>query len=290
MEACGGGAGGGTGAERAFPLRDGGGNAALCGCVAIHAKTAGQWMQLGSPPGTWGSGGGVEATGSSSNNRCHELQTEHREGPGLRVSVLKKPRSLNFVGARGKRGIGAGWHCICSFHPCGKPIPSDLRERSIAMTRAAIPAPSVLVLAAQTAEELMVPNPISLREDATIPEAVALMTDRGFSAAPVIDEAGHPIGVLSRTDVLIHEREQVRHALPAEDFPAERWRSRHEGFSIEITDSTLVRDIMTPTLFTVNVNTSAADVVKRMCDLKVHQLFVVDNDDALVGVISALNN
>lgn len=157
------------------------------------------------------------------------------------------------------------------------------------MTRATIPPPAVLVLTAQTAEELMASNPISLREDATLPEALALMTDRGFSAAPVIDEAGRPIGVLSRTDVLIHEREQVRHALPAEDAYAEGRQSRHEGFSIEIADSTRVRDIMTPTIFTVNVNTSAADVVKRMCELKVHQLFVVDDDNSLVGVISALD-
>jgi CBS domain-containing protein len=135
----------------------------------------------------------------------------------------------------------------------------------------------------------MVPNPISLRDDATIPEAVALMTDRGFSAAPVIDEAGRPVGVLSRTDVLIHEREQVRHALPAEEVSPERRRARQEGYSIEIADSTLVRDIMTPAIFTVNVNTATADVVKRMCDLKVHQLFVVDDDDALVGVVAALD-
>ena len=159
------------------------------------------------------------------------------------------------------------------------------------MTRATIPAPPALVLAAQTAEELMVPNPISLRGDATIPEAVALMTDRGFSAAPVIDEAGRPVGVLSRTDVLIHEREQVRHAQPAEEVHAEgrAWRSRHEGFSIEIADSTSVSDIMTPTVFTVRTTTAAADVIKRLCELKVQQLFVVDEMDSLVGVISALD-
>lgn len=158
------------------------------------------------------------------------------------------------------------------------------------MTRATIPPPA-LVLAAQSAEELMVPNPISLRGDATIPEAVALMTDRGFSAAPVIDEAGRPIGVLSRTDVLIHEREQVRHAQPAGEAHAggHALRSRHEGFSIEIADSTLVGDIMTPTVFTVRMNTSAVDVVNRLCQLKVHQLFVVDETDSLVGVISALD-
>jgi len=159
------------------------------------------------------------------------------------------------------------------------------------MTRATIPSPSALVLAAQTAEELMAPNPISLRGDATIPEAVALMTDRGFSAAPVIDEAGRPVGVLSRTDVLIHEREQVRHAQRAEEVSTEgrSRRSRHEGFSIEIADSTSVSDIMTPTVFTVRMSTPVADVVKRLCELKVHQLFVVDDDDALVGVVSALD-
>ncbi|MGH7172363.1 MAG: CBS domain-containing protein, partial [Gemmataceae bacterium] len=141
------------------------------------------------------------------------------------------------------------------------------------MTRATMPAPPPLVLAARTAEELMVPNPISLRGDATIPEAVALMTDRGFSAAPVIDEAGRPVGVLSRSDVLIHEREQVRHAQPAEEVYVEgrSWPSRHEGFSIEIADSTSVGDIMTPTVFTVRMSTPVADVVKRLCELNVQQ-------------------
>lgn len=159
------------------------------------------------------------------------------------------------------------------------------------MTRATIPPPPALVLPARTAEELMVLNPISLRDNATVPEAVALMTDRGFSAAPVINEAGLPIGVLARTDVLIHEREQGRHALTADEAHVEgRPRHpRHEGFSIEIADSTLVRDIMTPTVFTVRMDTPAVDVVKRMCELKVHQLFVVDDDNALVGVISALD-
>jgi CBS domain-containing protein len=145
------------------------------------------------------------------------------------------------------------------------------------------------VLDARTAEELMVPNPISLRRDASAPEAVALMTDRGFSAAPVIDEAGRPIGVISRTDVLIHEREQVRHAQPAEEVYDMGRHARHEGFSIEIADSTTVGDIMTPAVFTVTIDAPAAEVVKRMCDLKVHQLFVVDDDNALVGVISALD-
>jgi CBS domain-containing protein len=158
------------------------------------------------------------------------------------------------------------------------------------MSRATISLPPVFLLDAQTAEELMTPNLVSLRGDATVPEAVALITDRGSSAAPVIDEAGHPIGVLSRTDILVHDCEQVRLAQPADEREeTHSSRSGQEGFSIEITDSMRVRDIMTPTVFTVSTATRAADVVRRICELKVHQLFVVDEDNALVGVISALD-
>src|SRR5438876_12353514 len=64
-----------------------------------------------------------------------------------------------------------------------------------------------LGLTAETAAELMTSNPVSLRDTATLAEAIALLTDKGLSAAPVIDAAGHPIGVLSRRDTLAPDRE-----------------------------------------------------------------------------------
>ena len=71
-----------------------------------------------------------------------------------------------------------------------------------------------LRLYAETAADLMVVNPISLRADANVREALVLLTDKGFSAAPVIDEAGRPVGVLSRGDLLVHDREKVDHPAP----------------------------------------------------------------------------
>jgi CBS domain-containing protein len=55
----------------------------------------------------------------------------------------------------------------------------------------------------------MTPNPVSIREGATVREAVELLTGRGISGGPVIDEAGRPVGVLSRADILVHDREAV---------------------------------------------------------------------------------
>jgi CBS domain-containing protein len=159
------------------------------------------------------------------------------------------------------------------------------------MTHTTSPAIAPLVLAARTAQDLMSTNPVSVEGDASVQDAIALMTDRGYSAVPVIDEAGRPIGVLSRTDILVHEREQVRHAQPAGEVESggRSHKPRHEGFSIEVVDPTPVRDIMTPAIFTVEMHTAAAEVVRRILELRVHQMFVVDKQESLIGVISALD-
>jgi CBS domain-containing protein len=147
-----------------------------------------------------------------------------------------------------------------------------------------------MILDAMTAEDLMTPNPISIHAGASVQEALAMLTDRGFSAAPVIDEAGRPVGVLSRTDLLIHQRERGATAplcdLTDWDMPPRRI---HEGFGVEVVDPARVRDIMTPVVFTVLLDTPVPQVVDQMLALKVHHLFVVDEDRALVGVISPLD-
>jgi CBS domain-containing protein len=124
-----------------------------------------------------------------------------------------------------------------------------------------------LALWAETAADLMTANPVSIRENATVPQAVALLTDKGFHAAPVIDEAGRPVGVLSVSDLLAHDREK----------PA-------EGGEL-----TLARDVMTPAVFAVAPDASAAKAVADMLALNVHRLFVVDGTGTLIGVITALD-
>jgi len=147
-----------------------------------------------------------------------------------------------------------------------------------------------LVMKARTAADLMHSNPISIQASANIREVLALLTDRGFGVAPVIDEAGRPVGVVSRSDILIHEREQVKHTPLLEEIsaPAPNHRFR-EGYSVEVVDPTEVRDMMTPVVFTVTEDTPAYQVVEQMLSLKVHHLFVVDSDCALIGVISTLD-
>ena len=147
-----------------------------------------------------------------------------------------------------------------------------------------------MILRAKTAADLMTPNPLSVRDSATLREAIAFLIDRGISGAPVIDEAGRPVGVLTQSDVLVHDRETIEHVGPPEyDSGAPLSRSAWEEFQIEKVDTTMVRDLITPAVFSVSLEAPAISVITELRELNVHRLFVVDENGVLVGVISALD-
>jgi CBS domain-containing protein len=138
----------------------------------------------------------------------------------------------------------------------------------------------------------MTPNPISLPEAASLHEALVLFTEKHFSAAPVIDESGRPVGVLSQSDIIVHDREKVDFVREVPEFYskedlATRTGERLRGFQVEQVDTTCVGDLMTPAVFSIRTETPCAKVIEQMLALNVHRLFVVDSDDVLVGVISA---
>jgi predicted transcriptional regulator len=134
-----------------------------------------------------------------------------------------------------------------------------------------------LILPAETAADLMVGNPISLRAEAKVGEAQGLFLDKGITAAPVIDDSGRPIGVISRSDILVHQVEVEKHRASSPD-----------GNTAPKTTMT-VADLMTPAVFAVSEDTPVQRVVSDMLGLHVHRLFVVDRDGTLVGIITAID-
>ncbi|MCI0682982.1 MAG: CBS domain-containing protein [Gemmataceae bacterium] len=150
-----------------------------------------------------------------------------------------------------------------------------------------------ITLAARTAADLMTPNPVSISADAPVKEAAVLFADRGFSAAPVIDAAGRPIGVVSQADIVVHDRESVEYVPVTKEVERPPATADGEalprGFQVEKVDRTRVRDIMTPAVFSVGPHTPAMKVIEQMLGLQVHRVFVIGKDGVLVGVISAFD-
>lgn len=147
------------------------------------------------------------------------------------------------------------------------------------------------ILEAETAADIMTPNPISIRATATVREGIALLTERGFSAAPVIDESGRPVGVVSRTDILFHDRETARHPATVPEYydMAEGHEEVSGEIPAEVVDNTLIADLMTPAIISVAPETPARKVIADLLAYRVHRLFVVDASGVLVGVVSALD-
>ncbi len=144
-------------------------------------------------------------------------------------------------------------------------------------------------LHAMTAAELMTANPLSIRQAATVGEAASFLSSRGISAAPVIDEAGRPVGVVSQSDLLNHRAHAGLHLLdaPNEGPPdAGGWFGDPQAGQ---PGRARVGDVMTPAVFCVRPETAAGKVVEKMLALRVRRLFVVDESGVLVGVISAFD-
>jgi CBS domain-containing protein len=151
------------------------------------------------------------------------------------------------------------------------------------------------VLVADTAGDLMTPNPTSISVHANVREGLAVLLEKNISGAPVIDSAGRPVGVVSHTDFLRREEEQFLYASPVPEYydkselVMKNGDQYSEGFQVEAVDRTTVREIMSPVVYTVTATTTAFETIQAMLNHRVHRMFVVDTSGTLVGVVSALD-
>ncbi len=103
---------------------------------------------------------------------------------------------------------------------------------------------------------------ICVTADLGADELAALLVDRGFSGAPVVDGEGRPIGVVSKTDLV-----------------------REAGAPACAT----VGDLMTPLAFTLPEHAPLARAVALMAEERVHRLPIVSDDGRVVGVLTAFD-
>lgn len=152
-----------------------------------------------------------------------------------------------------------------------------------------------MVRCASAAHDIMTPNPVSIDHTARIQQAAAVLAGRGISAAPVINEAGRPVGVISHTDIVRvagSDGSEGRCGLSCDDCAR---------YSVFVNDQAAdeidalgcgcptVADVMTPEVFTVEKDASVVQIVEELLGRDVHRLFVVDDDGVLVGVVTALD-
>ena len=100
---------------------------------------------------------------------------------------------------------------------------------------------------------------VCVSPDLPVRELVALLVERGFSGAPVVDSAVKPIGVVSRSDLLDDQRDA------------------------------LVRDIMMPIAFTLPENASLSHAAALMAYENIHRIPVIGVDGSVVGIVTSMD-
>ncbi len=146
-----------------------------------------------------------------------------------------------------------------------------------------------------TAKEVMNPHVVAVPADWTIEELAQFLVDRAISGAPVKDENGKLIGVVSLTDIVRHDslaEMDLRADAPA-DYYLHGWENKLapedlSAFHIEEKTELTVRDLMTPIIFKVDENTPIQDVADVMLGGRIHRLLVTRGGQ-IVGIVTTMD-
>ena len=135
--------------------------------------------------------------------------------------------------------------------------------------------------------EIMTSDVVTIGPDASVNDIARLMSDRGITGIPVVDEARHVVGIITELDMIVRN---MRLEMPAfiqildlARIPLEmpgHYRSRLRHML-----GTRAADIMTEQVVTVGPDDEVEGLAETMVRRRLNPVPVVEND-ILVGVVS----
>lgn len=136
---------------------------------------------------------------------------------------------------------------------------------------------------------IMTESVISFEAGTDIVTATRIMLERGISGAPVLDETGRPIGMVSKTDLLEAWHAQAAAPQPARLGHADEVADLPVKAQEEPVATAIAGDIMVPYLLAVSSRAPISLAAALMAYEGVHRLLVLDESNQMVGIVSALD-
>lgn len=136
------------------------------------------------------------------------------------------------------------------------------------------------------ARDVMNPHPAMLLENNTLQEAITLFATCGCDEAAVVDDDHELRGIISLTDLFKFSLPE--HILWLDDLSSVY---RFEPFSevLHTAGETKVADVMHEDVTTVNAEIPAVQLAKLFLTEKLQNLFVLDSQEKLAGVVELKN-
>ena len=131
-------------------------------------------------------------------------------------------------------------------------------------------------------KDVMTTQVITVAGDTPFKDIVDLLVENRVSGVPVVDDGGRLLGIVTEADLVSKEAFDLRHRRPLAAVAelvsgASRWSSKARGLT--------AGDVMTDRVIAVGPGEDVRGAARRMLDLGVKRLPVVD-DGRLVGIVS----
>lgn len=139
---------------------------------------------------------------------------------------------------------------------------------------------------------IMTRDVVCVSPDVSVESLTGLFLSRGFGGAPVVDDTGKPVGVVSKTDILRNDQEQGDTGeieSPRGSNAARAEAALDSGLHLHRLVRETVADIMMPIAFTLRENASIAQAAALMAYEGVHRIPVVSSSGDVVGLVSSLD-
>lgn len=143
-------------------------------------------------------------------------------------------------------------------------------------------------MASDLVESIMTTDVLTFRESDKVPDAVRQLVDRGVDGAPVVDDDGRLVGMLTASDVMVQDAQLHLPTVVAllgvtVELPGSASRFDRE---IHKALASTVGQLMNRTAFTIRHDATVTDAATLMHDRDVSRLPVVDDDERVVGLVA----
>jgi len=125
-------------------------------------------------------------------------------------------------------------------------------------------------------KDVMSPANVCLHREATVAEAVQALVGAAVQGAPVLDELGELVGVVSTTDLLVAMAPSFRPGKPLDVHALHDLKRQH------------IHDLVERSPVTCDETLGVADACQLMVRERVHRIVVI-RANAPVGLVSAID-
>ena len=136
-------------------------------------------------------------------------------------------------------------------------------------------------LVALRVSDVMASNVQTVSCNQTMAEVAKLFAQHDLSSAPVVDELGHCVGVITATDFVKRENSLQQ--------PSEITAIEAEGYRCVSVGVDYVSHHMSEGVQSIDPGASLLMAARMMCAEHIHRLLVIDDSNHPVGVVSTMD-